>query len=98
MKRIVIALIALAVAAPLSAQAGAMNSDPTTAVTGSGDLPAGWMVRLDPVRVREGRPTPPTPTVADVNFRTMGREGCTPPPVRQACTTRPVMWLPATTR
>ena len=73
MKRIVIALIALAVAAPLSAQAGAMNSDPTTAVTGSGDLPAGWMVRFDPVRVREGRPTPPTPTVADVNFRTMGR-------------------------
>ncbi len=72
MKRIAFALIALAVAAPLSAQAG-MDPDPTTEVTGSGELPDGWMVRFDPVRIREGRPTPPTPTVADVNFRTMGR-------------------------
>ena len=72
MKRIAIALIALAVAAPLSAQAGAMEDDPTTEVTGTGDLPDGWMVRFDPVRVRPNRPTRPTPTVADVNFRVMG--------------------------
>ena len=72
MKRIAIALIALAVAAPLSAQAGAMDDDPTTEVAGTGDLPDGWMVRFDPVRVRPNRPTPPTPTVADVNFRVMG--------------------------
>ena len=72
MKIIVIALIALAVAAPLSAQAGAMDHDPTTEVTGTGDLPDGWIVRFDPVRVRPNRPTPPTPTVADVNFRVMG--------------------------
>lgn len=72
MKNIMMALIALAIAAPLSAQAGAMGDDPTTEVTGSGDLPDGWMVRFDPVRVRPNRPTPPTPTVADVNFRVMG--------------------------
>jgi hypothetical protein len=72
MKRIAMALVALAVAAPLSAQAGAMDADPTTEVAGSGGLPDGWMVRFDPVRVRPNRPTPPTPTVADVNFRVMG--------------------------
>ena len=72
MKRIVMALVALAIAAPLSAQASAMDDDPTTEVTASGDLPDGWMVRFDPARVRPNRPTPPTPTVADVNFRVMG--------------------------
>ncbi len=72
MKRIAIALMALAIAAPLSAQAGAMGDDPTTAVVGTGDLPDGWMLRFDPVRVRPNRPTPPAPTVADVNFRIMG--------------------------
>jgi len=68
MKTVAIALTALAIAAPLSAQSGAMgNDDPTTAVTGSGALPDGWTLRFDPAR-----PNRPTPTVADVNFRVMG--------------------------
>lgn len=63
------ALLLLAVATPLAAQGG---NDPTNKVTGSGELPAGWMLRFDPVRTRPGRPTPPTPTPADVSFTKMG--------------------------
>lgn len=72
MQKIVIALAALAIVAPLSAQARAMGEDPTNAVAGSGELPDGWMLRFDPVRVRPNRPTPPAPTLADVSFRAMG--------------------------
>ncbi len=54
--------LAVAAAMPLAAQ----DRDPTTKVAGDG-LPAGWMVRFDPAR------RGPEPTVADVNFRTMGK-------------------------
>jgi hypothetical protein len=71
--------LALALAAPLLAQQppagggmGAMGNDPTHKVTGSGQLPAGWMLRFDPVIARPGRPTPPTPQMTDVSFTTMG--------------------------
>jgi hypothetical protein len=53
----------LAGAAPIAAQ----GNDPTTAVKGTGQLPAGWQVRFDPSRA--GRPAA---TPADVNFRAMG--------------------------
>jgi hypothetical protein len=56
--------MAIVLAAPLSAQGG---NDPTKQVTGTGQLPAGWMLRFDPTR--PGRPAP-QPT--DVSFTTMG--------------------------
>ncbi len=54
--------LAVMAAMPLAAQ----DRDPTTKVAGKG-LPAGWMVRFDPPR------RGPAPTVADVNFRPMGK-------------------------
>jgi len=62
---------ALAVAAPLMAQQQ-MGNDPTKQVKGSGQLPAGWMVRFDPPRVRPGAAPPPAPQLTDVNVVTMG--------------------------
>ena len=44
--------IALAIpfATPAAAQRGGMNADPTTKIAGSGQLPDGWQVYLDPNR------------------------------------------------
>ena len=62
-KLLVLSFAALAAAAPLAAQRG----DPTMAVTGSGKLPDGWMLRFDPTR--GGAPTPP---MTAISFETMG--------------------------
>ncbi len=64
-----LALIALFSAAPLVAQ---RTGDPTTKVTGSGTLPAGWMVRFDPVNPRFARPGAPAPSLSDIAFVPMG--------------------------
>lgn len=56
----------VAAALVLGAAPGAAQ-DPTNAVRGTGELPAGWMVRFDP-----SRPGRPAATIAEVNFRTMG--------------------------
>jgi hypothetical protein len=66
---IAITAIAAPLAAPLAAQS---KADPTTQVKGNGQLPAGWLLRFDPPRVRPGRPTPPTPSPSAVKFVTMG--------------------------
>jgi hypothetical protein len=58
------AVLAMAVAAPLGAQAA---NDPTNKVTGSGQLPPGWMLRFDPTR-----PGRPAPQATDVSFAPMG--------------------------
>ncbi|MGH7670877.1 MAG: hypothetical protein ACRENQ_15430 [Gemmatimonadaceae bacterium] len=49
---LVAGLIAIAIpfATPAGAQRGGMNADPTTKVAGSGQLPDGWQVYLDPNR------------------------------------------------
>ena len=49
---LVAGLIAIAIpfATPAAAQRGGMNADPTTKVAGSGQLPDGWQVYLDPNR------------------------------------------------
>ncbi len=56
-------LIAIAIpfATPAAAQRGGMNADPTTKVAGSGQLPDGWQVYLDPNRFDKM-------TVKDLNF------------------------------
>jgi len=63
----------LVIATPLAAQGA---NDPTKAAKGSGQLPAGWMMRFDPIdnpaNVRPGRPTPAKPTPDMVNVVTMG--------------------------
>lgn len=67
-------LAAAVVVAPLSAQGGGMGAmpgmrgggDPTTAVKGSGTLPAGWLMRFDSQRGG----AVPVPT--EVSFVTMG--------------------------
>ena len=64
MRRTLVALAALAVAAPLSAQMPGMGSDPTKTIVGSGELPTGWMMRFDPPR-RAGAPIP-APTAVSV--------------------------------
>lgn len=61
------ALIAVTFAAPLAAQ-----DDPTHAVHGSGQLPAGWAIRFDPTRAMPGRPAPAAPQLTDVGFMAMG--------------------------
>jgi hypothetical protein len=69
------ALALVALAAPVHAQGGGMgnmNMDPTTAVKGSGTLPAGWTLRFDPARTRPGAPPRPAPELTAVNFITMG--------------------------
>jgi hypothetical protein len=65
MRRTVFALAALAMAAPLAAQQMA-GMDMTNKVKGSGQLPAGWMMRFDPPR--QG----PMPEPTEVNVVTMG--------------------------
>lgn len=60
--------LALLAGAPFTAQPqGAMKSDPTMKVAGSGKLPAGWQLRFD-----DGRAGRPKPKMTDVNFVTMG--------------------------
>lgn len=61
-KLFVLSLAALAAVAPLTAQRG----DPTMAVTGTGKLPDGWMLRFDP-----SRGNAPTPPMTAVSFETM---------------------------
>jgi len=59
-----LALITLFAAAPLLGQG---RGDPTNAVAGSGQLPAGWMVRFDPPRGAA-----PMPPMTAVKFVAMG--------------------------
>jgi hypothetical protein len=59
-----LALITLFAASPLLAQG---RGDPTNAVAGSGQLPAGWMVRFDPPRGNQ-----PMPPMTAVKFVAMG--------------------------
>lgn len=67
-RRLAAATLLLAVTAvPLLAQGGRMGRDPTNAVAGSGQLPAGWMMRFDPVPASRPQPKP-----TDVKFVTMG--------------------------
>ena len=74
MRRMIQAVALLAMAMPLAAQQRA--GDPTKTVKGTGQLPAGWMMRFDPIdnpaNVRPGRPTPAKPTPDMVNVVTMG--------------------------
>ncbi len=64
---LVAGLVALAIpfATPAAAQRGGMNSDPTTKVAGSGQLPDGWQVYLDPNRFDQM-------TVKDLSFTQSG--------------------------
>jgi hypothetical protein len=71
-----VAVLALVAAAPMMAQGGGgmggMNmggraGDPTTIVMGTGQLPAGWMMRFDPVRAGQPQHDP-----KEVSFVTMG--------------------------
>lgn len=74
MRRMIQAMALMAVAMPLAAQQPA--GDPTKTAKGSGQLPAGWMMRFDPIdnpaNVRPGRPTPAKPTPDMVKVVTMG--------------------------
>jgi hypothetical protein len=75
MNRPISIVLALAIAAPLAAQGGTMggmNMDPTTKVLGSGKLPAGWMLRFDPVAARAGQPAPAPHAMTEINLVTMG--------------------------
>jgi hypothetical protein len=73
MRRTIQAVALLAMAMPLAAQ---QPGDPTKTAKGTGQLPAGWMMRFDPIdnpaNVRPGRPTPAKPTPDMVNVVTMG--------------------------
>jgi hypothetical protein len=70
-----VALMALVAIAPMVAQAGGgmagmsgrMGGDPTTKVMGTGQLPAGWMMRFDPAPAGQ-----PAHTMKEINFITMG--------------------------
>lgn len=64
---LVAGLIAVAIpfATPAAAQHGGMNADPTTKVAGSGQLPDGWQVYLDPNRFDKM-------TVKDLSFTESG--------------------------
>lgn len=71
MRKTLLALSALVIAAPLAAQQqqggmAGMNHDMTNAVKGSGKLPDGWKLRYDPQR--DGS----TPAMDAVNVVTMG--------------------------
>lgn len=70
MHRTLVALAAIVVAAPVSAQMKGMGSDPTKTVKGSGELPSGWMMRFDPPR-HAGTPVPP-PTAVSVRRKAGG--------------------------
>ncbi|HEX8726873.1 MAG TPA: hypothetical protein VF737_15895 [Gemmatimonadaceae bacterium] len=64
---LVAGLIAFAIpfASPAAAQRGGMNPDPTTKIAGSGQLPDGWEVYLDPNRFDKM-------TVKDLSFTESG--------------------------
>jgi hypothetical protein len=73
-----IAVVALFAAAPLAAQGGGGGmagmpgmggraADPTTKVVGSGQLPAGWMMRFDPPGAGK-----PAQDIKEISFVTMG--------------------------
>lgn len=66
-----VALMALVAIAPMVAQGGSgmsgMGGDPTSKVMGTGELPAGWMMRFDPVPASR-----PQPSMKDISFVTMG--------------------------
>jgi hypothetical protein len=74
MRRMIQAVALMAFAMPLAAQQQA--GDPTKTVKGTGELPAGWVLRFDPIdnpaNVRPGRPTPAKPTPDMVKVVTMG--------------------------
>jgi len=76
MRSLIKAAVLLAMALPLAAQQQAGKADPTKAVKGTGQLPAGWMMRFDPIdnpaNVRPGRTPPAKPTPDMVNVVTMG--------------------------
>jgi hypothetical protein len=74
MRTPLIAVIALAVAAPLAAQGSmaGMNMDPTNKINGSGKLPDGWMMRFDPVMVRAGQPVPAPHQMSEVDVTKSG--------------------------
>jgi hypothetical protein len=65
-KTLLTALAVLAIAAPVSAQGGMANMDPTTVVKGTGILPSGWKLRFDPPR------RGPVPEMTAIRFETMG--------------------------
>src|SRR5688572_23299604 len=68
MRKTLIAILATSIATPAFAQRGCgIEADPTKRVEGTGQLPAGWVVRFDPV----GANCTPLKTT-DVNFVTMG--------------------------
>lgn len=67
MRKMMIAIAALAVAAPLAAQQQqGKDKDPTIAAKGGGTLPAGWSIALDPKDIAKNM------TPAMVKFVTMG--------------------------
>jgi len=76
MRGLIKAAALLAIAMPLAAQQQAGKADPTNAVKGTGTLPAGWMMRFDPIdnpaNVRPGRTAPAKPTPDMVKVVTMG--------------------------
>ena len=76
MRSLITAGALLAMAMPLAAQQQMGKADPTKEVKGTGQLPAGWMMRFDPIdnpaNVRPGRPTPAKPTPDMVKVVTMG--------------------------
>jgi hypothetical protein len=76
MRGLIRAAALLAMAMPLAAQQQAGKADPTKEVKGTGQLPAGWMMRFDPIdnpaNVRPGRPAPAKPTPDMVKVVTMG--------------------------
>ena len=76
MRTLIKAAALLAIAMPLAAQQQAGKADPTKEVKGTGQLPAGWMMRFDPIdnpaNVRPGRPAPAKPTPDMVKVVTMG--------------------------
>ena len=71
-----VAVMALAIAAPVMAQGGGgmggmtmggRAGDPTTEVLGSGTLPSGWMMRFDPVRAGQA-----PHNMKEISFMMMG--------------------------
>jgi hypothetical protein len=67
MRAFAAALVVVAFATPLTAQ---VHTD--HAAHGSGQLPAGWALRFDPVTARPGQPNPAAPQPSDVAFMAMG--------------------------
>jgi hypothetical protein len=72
MRKTLMVIASLALAAPLAAQQAGMTMahDPTAVVKGSGELPSGWMLRFDPPR-RPGTP-PPAATAVSVTAEGKG--------------------------